>query len=125
MLYTALAYGLSSILGLPGVALAFSLAYAVLALLCLVSTREEIRHVDGRRLLRSLLKISAAGAAMYATARFGVFLLGPGSGTPGRAFVLLVAGGSSLAVYLAAASLLGIEELRSVVSSLKRRRFFG
>ncbi len=125
LLYTALAYGLSGIFGLPGVALAFSLAYAVLALLCLLSTREEIQHVDGRRLLRSLLKISAAGAAMYATARFGVFLLGPGSGTPGRAFVLFVAGGASLAVYLAAALVLGIEELRSVVSSLKGRRFFG
>ena len=62
---------------------------------------------------------------MYATARFGVFLLGPGSGTPGRAFVLFAAGGASLAVYIAAALLLGIEELRSLVSSLKERRFFG
>ena len=123
LLYTALAYGLSGVFGLPGVALAFSLAYTVLALLCLLSTREEIQGVDGRRLLRSLLKVLVAGAAMYLTARIGVALLGTGSGTLGRTVVLAVAGGASLAVYLAVASLLKTEELGSVISSLKRRRF--
>lgn len=125
VLYTALAYGLSEVFGLPGVVLAFSLAYAALALLCLLSMREEIQHVDGRRLLRSLLKVLVAGAAMYLTSRVGLSLLGTGSGTLGRAVVIVVAGGASLTIYLAVASLLRIEELRSVISSLKRRRFSG
>lgn len=125
VLYTGLAYGLSGVFGLPGVALAFSLAYAALALLCLLSTRKEIKRLDGRRLLRSLLKILVAGAVMYLAARVGIVLLGTGSGTFGRAVVLVVAGGASLAVYLAVAALLKAEELRSVVSSLKRRRLTG
>ncbi len=125
LLYAGLAYGLSGTLGLPGVALAFSLAYAALALLCLRATRGELKRLDGRRLLRSLLKILAAGAAMYLTGRAGVVLLGTGSTTFERAVVLLAAGGASLAVYLAAASLLKVEELRSVVSFLGRHRFVG
>lgn len=60
---------------------------------------------------------------MYLTARIGLSFLGTGSETLGRAAVIAVAGGVSLAVYLTVASLLGIEELRSVVWLLKRRRF--
>lgn len=125
VLYAGLAYGLSGILGLPGVALAFSLAYAVLALFCLWTTRRELKSLDGRRLLRSLLKVLVAGAVMYLVARAGIALLGTGSGTLERAVILAVSGGVSLAVYLAAAVLLKIEEMRPVVSALKGRRFVG
>ena len=125
VLYTGLAYSLSGVFGLPGVALAFSVAYGVLALLCLWATRRELKRLDGRRLLRSLLKILVAGAAMYLAARAGLVLLGTGSETAGRATVLVVAGGASFALYLAVASLLGVEELRSVVSLLKKRRSVG
>ena len=123
VLYTGLAYGLSGVLGLPGVALAFSLAYAVLALLCLLSTRRELERLDGRRLLRSLLKILAAGAAMYATARLGISILGTGSSTFEHAVALFVVGSASLIAYVATALLLKVEELHPIVSSLKGRRF--
>ena len=66
-----------------------------------------------------------AGAVTYLAARAGILLLGTGSGIFERTVVLVVAGGASLAVYLAAALLLKIEGLRPVVSALKGRRFVG
>ncbi len=122
VLYTGLAYGLSGILGLPGVALAFSLAYAVLALLCLWVTRSELKRLDGRRLLRALLKILAAGAAMYAVAWSGIAFLGTGSGSLNRVVILAAIGATSLGAYLAMALLLKMEELRSAAVLLKGRR---
>ncbi|QIN77984.1 murein biosynthesis integral membrane protein MurJ [Rubrobacter marinus] len=122
LLYAGLAYGLSGALGLPGVALAFPLAYAALALLCLRATRGELGRLDGRRLLRSLLKILAAGAAMYAVARTGVALLGEGSTSTHRLVVLAVVGSASLGAYAATALVLRMEELRSVAGLLGRRR---
>ena len=79
---------------------------------------------DGRhrlRLLRSLLKILAAGAAMYAVARTGVALLGPGSGSADRLVILALVGSASLGAYAAVALLLKMEEPRSVGGLLGRR----
>ncbi len=122
LLYTGLAYVLSGALGLPGVALAFSLAYATLALLCLRATRNELKRLDGRRLLRSLLKILAAGIAMYAVASTGITLLGTGSGSLDRAIILAIVGGASLGAYLTMALLLKMEELRPAAALLGRHR---
>jgi putative peptidoglycan lipid II flippase len=121
-LYVALAYGLSRLTGVIGVALALSGANAVLALLGLAAIRRETKRLDGRRLLRSLAKILAAGAAMYAAAWGGTALLGVGSGTLERAFVIAVVGGVSLAVYLGVAFLLKVEELKPTAALLRRRR---
>src|SRR5215212_3433758 len=66
LLYAVLAYGLSRVLGVTGVVLALSIAYAVLAILGLAATRREIGLIDGRRLLRSLLKILAVGGVSLA-----------------------------------------------------------
>ena len=120
--YAALAYGLSDLLEAVGVVLALSIAYAVLAILALAATRREIGRIDGRRLLVSLAKILAAGAAMYAAAAAGTSLLGTGSDFVGRLLVLLSVGTGSLAVYLGAALALKAEELKSVVALFKRRR---
>jgi putative peptidoglycan lipid II flippase len=119
--YAALAYGLSSLLGAMGVVLALSIAYAVLALLALGTTRREIGRIDGRRLLLSLAKILAAGAVMYAVALAGTSLLGTGSDFAGRLLVLLAVGGASLAAYLAVAFVLRTEELESVAGLLRKR----
>jgi putative peptidoglycan lipid II flippase len=116
-----LAYGLSRLTGVIGVALALSGANAVLALLGLAAMRRETKRLDGRRLLRSLAKILAAGAAMYAVAWGGTVLLGVGSGTLERAFVIAVVGGVSLAVYLGVALLLKVEELKPTAALLRRR----
>ena len=119
--YAALAYGLSYPLEAVGVVLALSIAYAVLALLALGTTRREIGRIDGRRLLLSLAKILAAGAVMYAVALAGTSLLGTGSNFSGRLLVLLTVGGASLAAYLAVAFVLRTEELKSVAGLLRRR----
>ncbi|MDQ3942274.1 MAG: murein biosynthesis integral membrane protein MurJ [Actinomycetota bacterium] len=120
-LYVALAYGLSRVMGIVGVALALSMTNAVLALVNLAATRREIRRIGGRRLLRSLFKVLAAGAVMYAVAWGGTALLGAGSGLLERAVILVMVGGTSLAAYLGVAFLLGAEELKSVVALLRRR----
>jgi putative peptidoglycan lipid II flippase len=122
LLYALLAYSLSRAIGLPGVALAFSLAYTLCALLCLAATRRRLGRLDGRRLLRSLLKILAAGAVMYLVARLGLVLLGPVSGALDRALVLAAVGGTSLAAYLGMALLLRTEELKTSVSLMRRSK---
>jgi putative peptidoglycan lipid II flippase len=121
LLYAVLAYGLSRVLGVTGVVLALSIAYAVLAILGLAVTRREIGLIEGRRLLRSLLKILAAGALMYVVARTGTLLLGAGSDLTERLFILVTSGGASLAVYIGVAFLLRTEELESAFILLRRR----
>jgi putative peptidoglycan lipid II flippase len=121
LLYAVLAYGLSRVLGVTGVVLALSIAYAVLAILGLAATRREIGLIEGRRLLRSLLKILAAGALMYVVARTGTLLLGAGSDLTERLFILVTSGGASLAVYIGVAFLLRTEELESAFTLLRRR----
>ncbi|HEX5974103.1 MAG TPA: hypothetical protein VFY57_02980, partial [Rubrobacteraceae bacterium] len=94
---------------------------AVLAALGLAATRREIGRIEGRRLVRSLLKILAAGTLMYVVASTGTLLLGTGSNFTGRLFVLVTVGGASLAVYTGVAYLLRAEELESAFALLRRR----
>ena len=121
VVYAALAYALSGLFKAVGVVLALSLAYALLGVLALFATRGEIGTIDGRRLLLSLAKMLAAGAAMYAVATAGTALLGTGSGFAERLLILLVVGGASLTVYLGVAFVLRTEELKSVAGLLRRR----
>jgi putative peptidoglycan lipid II flippase len=120
-LYTVLAYGFSEVMGVTGVALALSGTGAVFALVGLVAMRRKIGRIDGRRLLRSLVKFLVAGAAMYIVALGGTYLLGTGSGFLERALILAVLGSTSLATYLATAFLLRAEELKSAVALLRRK----
>jgi putative peptidoglycan lipid II flippase len=119
-LYAVLATGLSRVLGVTGVVLALTIAYAVLAILGLAATRREIGLIDGRRLLRSLLKIFAAGTVMYAVATAGKLLVGEGSEFADRLLILVTVGGASLAVYVGVAFLLRTEELESAFALLRR-----
>src|ERR687897_1807788 len=121
LLYAALAYTLSRLWGVTGVVLALAIAYAVLAVLSLAAMRRETGRLDGQRLFRSLLKVLVSGAAMYAVARTGTLLLGVGSDFATRLLVLAAVGGTSLAVYLGVAFLLGTEELKSVLTLLRQR----
>jgi putative peptidoglycan lipid II flippase len=121
LLYVVLAYGLSRVLGVIGVVLALSIAYAVLAILSLAATRREIGRIDGRRLVRSLLKILAAGTVMYAVARTGTLLVGAGADFTERLLILVTMGGGSLAVYIGVAFVLRTEELESAFALLRRR----
>jgi len=121
ILYIALTYALTNVIGLTGVALAFSAAYSVLALALLAALRRGIQSLDGRRMAVSLAKILAAGAVMYAIASFGVSLTGSGTNALNRAMITAVVGGVSVAGYLGISVLLKTEELKSAVSLLRRR----
>jgi putative peptidoglycan lipid II flippase len=120
-LYVVLAFTLSRTMELVGVALAFSGAYTLLALALLVALRGEIKRLDGRRILRSLVKLFAAGVVMYAVARGGLWLMGAGAGLVDNAVVLIFVGGAALAAYSGTALLLNTEELRSATSLLRER----
>jgi putative peptidoglycan lipid II flippase len=120
-LYVALAYALSRTMELSGVALAFSVAYTLLALGLLAAMRGEIKRLDGRRLVSSVVKTLVAGAAMYAVARGGLSLTGTGSGLVDRVAVLIFVGGAALAAYAGVALLLKTEEMRSATSLLRGR----
>lgn len=119
--YAALAQALAYLFEATGVVLALSASYAVLAVLALAATRREIGRIDGHRLLTSLLKMLAAGTAMYAVASVGISLLGTGQEFVERLLVLLTVGGLSLLAYLAVALVLKTEELYSVAGLLRRR----
>ncbi|MDQ4106502.1 MAG: hypothetical protein M3157_04920, partial [Actinomycetota bacterium] len=121
VLYTAFVYLLSQTIGLVGVVLALSGTYTILAVLGLAAMRRRIKRIDGRRLLRSLTKILAAGAAMYAVAREGTALLGTGSEPLGQVLVILVVGSASVAAYLGVAYALRAEELRAAIDMARRR----
>jgi putative peptidoglycan lipid II flippase len=119
--YVALASLLSQTMELAGVALAFSVAYTLLALGFLAAMRWEIKHLDGRRLMVSLAKILAAGTVMYVVIRVALSLTGTGSGLVDRAVILFFVGGAALAAYCGMALLLKTEELGSAASLLRRQ----
>jgi hypothetical protein len=121
LLYAALAYGLSNLVGVSGLGFALSATSTVFALLGLAATRGEIGRLGGRHLLRSFSKVLVAGAVMYAFALIGATFLGTGSGFLERVLVLAVVGSISLSAYLGAAYLLGAEELKSVLALLRRK----
>ncbi len=120
-LYIVLGYALSETFGLVGVALAFSASYAALAIALLIAMRRDIGRIDGKRIAASLAKILTAGAVMHVVAEGGIYLLGTGSTLPERVLVLALAGGASVAAYLAAAYVFRAEELRSAATLLRRR----
>ena len=124
VVYVALAYGLSRVMGVIGVALALSGANAALALLGLAAMRKETKRLGGRYLLRSLAKMLGAGAAMCAVAWGGKTLLAGNIGSGGfieRVVVLALVGGFSVAAYLGVAYVLKVEELRPAFALLRRR----
>jgi hypothetical protein len=92
----------------------------VLALALLAAMRGEIKRLDGRQLLWSLVKFFAAGAAMYGVARGGLWLMGPGDGLVDSAVVLICVGGAALATYSGTSLLLKVEELGSAATLLRR-----
>lgn len=120
--FIGLSYPLSAVLGLSGVALGFSLAYTLLALGLLLSMHWQINGLENRRLMKSLIKILAAGILAYAVARFGSHLTGTGSSFSDRALVLGAVGGASCASYLVFAFLLRAEELCPVASLVAKIR---
>ncbi len=118
-----LAFPLYAWLGIPGLALAFSLAYLVAAALSLWVLHGRIHGIDGRRLASTTARVVAAGAATAVV----TWLVGDAVGSDGTAEALLALLAGALAgllVYVAGLVLLRVDELRAL-TALARTRLRG
>jgi putative peptidoglycan lipid II flippase len=113
----ALAFPLYAWLGIPGLALAFSLSYFVGAGLALGVLHRDLHGIDGRRLASTLLRVVAA-AVVVAGITLGI-AHGIGWSTTGEAILAVVVGAvAGTALYLALCRILKVEEL-SVLATLR------
>ncbi len=116
----ALAFPLYAWLGIPGLALAFSLAYFVGSAVTLGVLHRDLHGIDGRRLastgVRVVLAALAVAGVTWAIAR------GIGSSTTGEAILATVTGvvaGTTL--YLGLCRVLKVAELGMLASLIPRR----
>jgi putative peptidoglycan lipid II flippase len=117
----ALAFGLYAWLGVPGLALAFSLAYLCAAVLALVVVDRRLGGIEGHALAVTIAK--ALGAGVAAAAASWAVADSIGWSSTGEALASLVVGGlAGTAVYLGLASVLRLEELRAVYALVPGRR---
>ena len=116
----ALAFPLYAWLGIPGLALAFALAYFVGAFVTLFVLRVRLDGIDGPRIMSSLSRIVAAGVVVGGVSwAVGEFV---GWSSFGRAVVAVVAGTAiGAVVYVGLLVLLRVEELSEVRSLVPAR----
>ena len=116
----ALAFPLYAWLGIPGLALAFALAYFVAAILTLGVLRVRLDGIDGAQLVSSLTKIVAAGVVVGGVSwAVGEYV---GWSSFGRAVAAVLAGTViGGVVYLGLLVLLRVEELPAVRSLVPAR----
>jgi putative peptidoglycan lipid II flippase len=109
----ALAFPLYAWLGIPGLALAFALAYFVAAALTLLVLRVRLDGIDGARMASTITKVVVAGTVVAAVSWAVGELVGWSSTAEAIVAVVLgaVAGG---AVYLGLLAVLRVEELSSL-----------
>ena len=109
----ALAFPLYAWLGIPGLALSFSIAYGVAAVITLGVLRGRLHGIDGAQLASSLTRIVAAGVVVGAVSWAVGELVGWSSFV--EAVVAIVAGAlAGGVVYLGLLVLLRVEELSAV-----------
>ena len=115
-----LAFPLYAWLGIPGLALAFSLAYFVAALLTLFVLHLQLGGVATRRLGVTLVKVVVAGAAVAGVSWAVGELIGWDTTTAAFASAIIgtLVGG---AVYLGGLALLHVEELSSIAALIPAR----
>jgi putative peptidoglycan lipid II flippase len=116
----ALAFPLYAWLGIPGLALAFSLAYFVAAGLTLAVLRQRLDGIEGRRIATTITKVVAAGLVTGVVA----WVLGEAIGwdTTASAVAAVVVGvGVGAAVYLGLLAVLRVEELATLTALLPGR----
>jgi putative peptidoglycan lipid II flippase len=116
----ALAFPLYAWLGIPGLALAFSLAYTVAAVITLVVLRAQLHGIDGAQLWSSLSRIVGAGAVVAGVSWAVGELIGWSSFVEA---VLAVAAGALAGgvVYLGLLVLLRIEERQALLTLVPAR----
>ena len=115
-----LAFPLYAWLGIPGLALAFSLAYFVAALLTLFVLHLQLGGITTRRLGITLVKVVVAGAAVAAVSWAVGELIGWDTTTAAFASAIIgtLVGG---AVYLGGLALLHVDELSSIAALVPAR----
>jgi putative peptidoglycan lipid II flippase len=115
-----LAFPLYAWLGIPGLALAFSLAYYVGAALTLFVLHRALHGIDGRRLASSGARVVVAALAVAGVA-WGIAEVIGWSST-GEAVLATVLGvAASGAVYVGLLALFKVDELRLLTALLPRR----
>jgi putative peptidoglycan lipid II flippase len=109
----------------PGLALGHATSYAFGTAVCLILLRRRLGGIDGRHVLRTVLRILpvsllAAGSAWLAS-RGVQHALGPAVGTMGRLVQVSAGVMAGLLVFVAAALILRIEEADEVKDAVLRR----
>lgn len=115
-----LAFALYPSLGVQGLALSWSIAYAVGSLLALAALRRRMGRLEGRQIGRSLQRVVLASAALGV----GAWLVATAIGYAGanRALVAtVVASGVGAALFVLVLRLLRSEELGPLMDALRRR----
>lgn len=116
-----LALVLHPVMGVQGLALAWSIAYAVSAVLALLLLRARLGRIEGRRTVGAGLRVAPASAAAGAVSVVvaGVF----GAHGPWRSLLsATLAGLAGLVVYVAALRVLRSRELAELAEAVGRRR---
>jgi putative peptidoglycan lipid II flippase len=116
-----LAFALYSSMGVKGLALSWSIAYGVSALIALAALRRRLGRLEGRRTLTSAGRVVGASAVLGATAWLvaqAVGYSGANQALVATAAAVVVGGG----LYLVVLRLLHAEELTSLLATLQRRR---
>jgi len=117
----ALAFPLYAWLGIPGLALAFSLAYFVAVALTLVVLHARLGGIDGRRIATSVAKVVVAGGAVALVS----WLLGRAIGwaTTTEALESLVVGTlAGVVVYVGTLRILRVDEVTALLALVPGRR---
>jgi putative peptidoglycan lipid II flippase len=104
-----------------GLALSWSIAYVIASVLALVALRRRLVRFDGRRTVRSLVRISIASAALGVVSWSVATAVGYGSAR--HALVALAAAAvAGLVAYVAVLTALRSDELGQLRSALRPRR---
>ena len=119
-LQVGLSFALEPLLGVPGLALAYGLAYSAAALVALWVLKDRVGSLDARRVGRTLAKVTAACLALALAVLAVAGRVGgdAGAGALVRTTVGLLVGG---AAYVAAVLLLRVDEVVLLRDRLRRR----
>ena len=109
----------------PGLALGHATSYAFATAVCLILLRHRLGGIDGRRVVRTVVRVvpasaAAAGAAFLASEGVQT-LLGSDAGTTGRLAQVGAAVGAGLLAFVASTLILRIEEADDVKDAVLRR----
>jgi putative peptidoglycan lipid II flippase len=109
---------------IPGLALGHAAHYTVGSALLLFVLSRRIGGLDGSRVMGAVARMLAAGVVMYGTTllvgRAAALAFDPG--LPRDLVTVLAGVAAGVATYLAAARLLGVEELALLLDVVRRRR---